>query len=127
MNPYRSIYCVYLINDPNANLSDPDCRPQFMGFYNDRWSAQQALHKDYVNFPHWSCQLGGFIVERWPGIDFGVSSKERAFFLWNEEKQGYYAAPEPEHMRNAKMSVCGWSYGYVWPESGVCATVELGG
>ena len=64
-----------------------------MGFYYELDTAIQAMNENWCDIQE-TCYYAGFIVCRFPGLYYaGIS---RMYFLWDQEKDGFFEAEEPE-------------------------------
>ena len=64
-----------------------------VGFYYELDTAIQAMNENWCNMQE-TCYYAGFIICRFPGLyEAGTC---RIYFLWNEEKKGFFEAEEPE-------------------------------
>lgn len=70
-----------------------------MGFYYDPDEALAAMHENRLDIRETVFNYG-FILKHYPGL-YNNSSlrKERVFFKWDEEKQGFYEAEEPDFFK----------------------------
>lgn len=67
-----------------------------IGFFYDILDAVDALHQNIYDFRADGGYECGFVLVRYQGIYSSVIDSERMFFMWDEDRQGYYEAEEPE-------------------------------
>ena len=73
---------------PDANLNN-------MGFFFDLDDAVQAMHENWLDIQE-TCFHAGFILCRFPGLYESSGEDARIYYIWNEDKQGFFEADEPE-------------------------------
>lgn len=73
---------------PDANLNN-------MGFYYELDAAVEAMHENRCDIRETVFQAG-FILCRFPGLYYAVTSDSRIYYLWDNEKNGFYESEEPE-------------------------------
>ena len=64
-----------------------------VGFYYELDTAIQAMNENWGDIQE-TCYHAGFILCRFPGLYQAALS--RMYFLWDEEKRGFFEAEEPE-------------------------------
>lgn len=64
-----------------------------MGFYYELDTAIQAMNENWCDIQE-TCYYAGFILCRFPGLYYAATS--RMYFLWDEEKKGFFEAEEPK-------------------------------
>ena len=64
-----------------------------VGFYYELDTAIQAMNENWCDIRE-TCYHAGFILCRFPGLYQAALS--RMYFLWDEEKKGFFEAEEPE-------------------------------
>lgn len=65
------------------------------GFYYDLDDAIEALHTNCCDLREYVYDVA-MIVCRFPGLYDCAGQDARMYFTWNDEKQGYFEAEEPE-------------------------------
>ena len=73
----------------------PDANLNSMGFYYDLFTAVQAMNENWGNIQE-NCFHAGFIFCRFPGLYNSVTSEARIYFLWDDERRGFFEAEEPK-------------------------------
>ena len=67
------------------------------GFFSDRNEAVEVLHRNTADL--WETIYDYAVLEEFhEGI--GGWTKNRQFFKYNEEKDGYFEIPEPKHLKD---------------------------
>ena len=67
----------------------------YVGFYHYIQNAIDAMHENRCDIRE--CVYNyGFVLTHKPGLYNPAGSYDRIYFKWDEEKQGFYEAPEPE-------------------------------
>ena len=100
------IYEIVLFEHPNKELiyvrdgneihsGFPDAEINNMGYYCELDTAIKAMHENWLDIQE-TVFHAGFILCRFPGLYESAGRYERIFFLWDEEKKGFYEADEPE-------------------------------
>jgi hypothetical protein len=64
-----------------------------VGFYYELDTAIQTMNENWGDIQE-TCYHAGFILCRFPGLY--QAAIHRIYFLWNEEKKGFFEAEEPE-------------------------------
>ena len=67
-----------------------------IGFYYDIWNAVDALHQNMGDFRADGGYECGFVLVRYQGVYSSVIDRDRMFFMWDEDRKGYFEAEEPE-------------------------------
>ena len=80
--------------DVHSGWPDTGC-VDHMGFYYELDTAIQAMNKNWCDIQE-TCYYAGFILCRFPGLYNCVGNEQRIYFLWDEKKQGFFEAEEPE-------------------------------
>lgn len=65
------------------------------GFYYDLDAAVKTMHENAWDI-HSPILRAGFVISRFPGVFQTMGREGRIYFLWNEEKKGYFEADEPD-------------------------------
>ena len=78
----------------------PDADMDVMGYYYDLDTAVQAMHENWCDIQE-TIFKAGFILCRFPGLYNCVQKVTRLYFLWDEERQGFFEADEPEIFKNS--------------------------
>lgn len=73
---------------PYANLNS-------MGFYYNLDDAVEVMHDNVCDIQE-TVFHAGFILCRFPGLYYGAGPDSRIFFLWDEERKGFFEVDEPE-------------------------------
>lgn len=73
----------------------PDAPMNNMGFYYELSTAIQALNENWADIQE-HCFHAGFIFCRFPGLYNSVGPDGRIYFLWDDEREGFFEAEEPE-------------------------------
>ncbi len=66
-----------------------------MGFYYELDTAIQAMNENWADMQE-TCYFAGFILCHFPGLYNSADTDQRLYFLWNEEKGGFFEAEEPQ-------------------------------
>ena len=78
--------------DVLSSLPDTGC-VNHVGFYYELDTAIQAMNENWGDIQE-TCYHAGFILCRFPGLY--QATIHRIYFLWDEEKKGFFEADEPE-------------------------------
>lgn len=78
--------------DVHSGWPDTGCIDD-MGFYYELDTAIQAMNENWCDIQE-TCYYAGFILCRFPGVYYAGTS--RMYFLWDDEKEGFFEAEEPE-------------------------------
>ena len=78
--------------DVPSGLPDIGC-VNHAGFYYELDTAIQAMNENWCDIQE-TCYYAGFILCRFPGVY--QASLSRMYFLWDNEKEGFFEAEEPE-------------------------------
>ncbi len=101
------IYCIYLITNPDEERiyekegerirsGFPDTGPtDEPGYYHDLDSAIKAMNENACDIREY-CYNAGFILCRFAGMYDCVCRDARMYFLWDDEKEGFFQAEEPQ-------------------------------
>lgn len=73
----------------------PDASLNNMGFYYELSSAIQAMNENWADIQE-HCFHAGFILCKFPGLYNSVTTEARIYFLWDDERKGFYEAEEPK-------------------------------
>lgn len=79
----------------------PDANLNSMGYYYDLFTAVQALNENWADIQE-HCFHAGFIFCRFPGLYNCVGTYARIYFLWDEERKGFFEAEEPEIFKHVE-------------------------
>ena len=66
-----------------------------MGFYYKLDTAIKAMNENWADIQE-HCFHAGFILCRFPGLYQSVIKEARMYFLWDEERKGFFEAEEPK-------------------------------
>ena len=105
------IYEILVFDNPNKelvsrdgkNMGCPDMGDTFtVGFYYDVESAIQALNENRCDLRE-TCYNAAFILCRFPGLYNVATSSERMYFVWDEERQGFFQTEEPKIFKHTAL------------------------
>ena len=65
------------------------------GFYYDLDTAIKAMNENWCDIQE-TIYHAGFILCRFPGLYNSALAEHRMYFLWDEEKKGFFEAEEPK-------------------------------
>ena len=99
----QPIYQIYLLKEPAKELmlNDgrstgwPDTSGESVGFYYELESAIDALHHNVLDIQD-GIYKAAFILCKFPGLYNSASDNLRQYFVWDENKNGFWEADEPE-------------------------------
>ena len=106
----KPIFSLYLFMNPNSELiydvngekkpsGFPDTGSSYEpGFYYDLDNAIQAMHENICDIRE-TCYKAGFILCRFPGLYDTCGTHGRMYFVWDDDKQGFFEQEEPEIFR----------------------------
>ena len=80
--------------DEKSGFPDTGCLDH-MGFYYELDTAIHAMNENWCDIQE-TCYHAGFILCIFPGIYECATPNARMYFLWDEEKQGFFQQEEPE-------------------------------
>lgn len=80
--------------DVKSGFPDEGCQAT-MGFYYELDTTIQAMNENWGDIQE-TCYYAGFILCRFPGVYNSVGREGRIYFLWDDERQGFFEAEEPE-------------------------------
>ena len=66
-----------------------------VGFYYELDTAIQAMNENWCDIQE-TVYHAGFILCRFPGLYNSALTEHRLYFLWDEEKKGFFEAEEPK-------------------------------
>lgn len=104
-NTPNPIFEIMLFEHPNKEMTYPTPEGNVrsgwpdtgcidhMGFYYELDTAIQAMNENWCDIQE-TCYYAGFILCRFPGLYYAGTS--RMYFLWDNEKEGFFEAEEPE-------------------------------
>lgn len=78
----------------HSGYPDTGCADH-MGFYYELDTAIQAMNENWCDIQE-TVYHAGFILCRFPGVYYTSLPNSRMYFLWNEEKKGFFEAEEPK-------------------------------
>ena len=99
----KPIFALYLFENPDKELVSkdgkhlgwPDTGNSYEpGFYHNLDWAIEAMNQNAGDIRE-TCYDAGFILCRFPGLYDGVTTNARMYFVWNNEKQGFFQQEEP--------------------------------
>lgn len=91
------IFRIVLFENPDAPPGIGELND--MGFYYDLHNAIKAMHENRCDIRE-TCFNAGFILCHFQGLYETTTNQERMYFLWDDEKEGFYEAEEPEKFAN---------------------------
>lgn len=98
------IYEILLFVNPNTELYSKTGKPlgfpdlggsDMPGFYYNIQDAIDAMHENACDIRECTYSAG-FVLCRFPGLYESAGTKERMYFVWDDEKGGFYEQEEPE-------------------------------
>lgn len=102
---YKPIYALMLFEHPDKEFvyketgkhsGFPDLGCSFeAGFYYDLDDAVSAMHENVCDIRE-TVYSAGFVLVRFPGVYHPSGSYGRIYFVWDENRKGFYEAEEPE-------------------------------
>lgn len=98
------IYEIYLLDNaakeyiiPHGKPTGwPDTSGESVGFYYELESAVDALHENALDMRDDGVFNAAFILCKFPGLYNSAGDDMRLYFLWDEAKDGFWEAEEPE-------------------------------
>jgi len=90
---------IYHRNGEDIPSGFPDANLNSMGFYYELYSAVSAMNGNWLDIQE-TVFHAGFILCRFPGLYQSAGPEARIYFLWNEERQGFFESEEPELFRH---------------------------
>lgn len=101
----QPVYEIMLMDHPCKELMSvrdgkevpsgwPDIGDNRMGFYYELDRAIQAMNENWADIQE-HCFLAGFITCHFPGLYNEVGPWGRIYFLWDEDREGFFEAEEP--------------------------------
>ena len=108
---YDPIFALYLFTNPNKEkiyVKDgkeiksgfPDTGGAYEpGFYYTLEDAVSAMNENRCDIRE-TCYDAGFVLCRFPGLYEACCTYARMYFVWDEEKRGFFQAEEPEIFRH---------------------------
>ena len=85
-------------NGKHSGFPDLGCSAD-MGFYYDLDDAIMTINTNSGDIRE-TVYDAGFILCHFPGLYQAASTDERMYFVWDEDKQGYFQQEEPEIFRH---------------------------
>ena len=67
-----------------------------LGFYYEYETAVRALHENWADINECGLFAGAWIEMKFPGLYPYTGKEGRQFFKWDNEREGYFEAEEPE-------------------------------
>ena len=87
---------IYNINGVEKPSGFPDTGSSYEpGFYYDLDAAIEAMNENAGDIRE-TCYNAGFILCRFQGLYDGCGTWARMYFVWDEEKQGFFQQEEPK-------------------------------
>lgn len=65
------------------------------GFYYELDTAVRAMHENWCDIRE-NTYNAGFILCRYPGLYDCASTESRIYFLWDDQRRGFFEAEEPK-------------------------------
>ena len=93
-NPNKELIYHKLEEETHSGWPDPGCTSH-MGFYYELDTAIKAMNENWADIQE-HCFHAGFILCRFPGLYQSVIKEARMYFLWDEERKGFFEAEEPK-------------------------------
>lgn len=85
------------IGSNGKELDSPDYGTiESLGFYYEYETAVRALHENWADINEAGLFSGAWIEMKFPGLYPYLGKEYRQFFIWDEERGGYFEAEEPE-------------------------------
>ena len=84
---------VYEKNGVHSGFPDLG-RTDEPGFYYDVDTAVKAMHENACDIRE-TVYSAGFVLVKFPGMYSPAGPKERIYFLWDDERKGFFEAEEP--------------------------------
>ena len=72
----------------------PEIGDNRMGYYHELDTAIQAMNENWADIQE-HCFHAGFVLCHFPGLYNDVGPWGRIYFLWDEERMGFFEADEP--------------------------------
>ena len=100
----KPIFSLYLFEKPNAELISKNGKPTGFpdtgdayepGFYYNLDWAIEAMNENTCDIRE-TCYNAGFILCRFQGMYDCVGTYGRMYFVWNNEKKGFFQQEEPK-------------------------------
>ena len=102
MTDNKPIYRVMMQEKSGADLKEngfPDTGIQIdFGFYYKKQDAIDAMHENACDIRECVYDYG-FVIEQREGLYEYPTREGRIYFKWDENRQGFYEAEEPEAMK----------------------------
>ena len=104
----RPIFCIYLFEHPNKEKIYPSGKhsgfpdegdSDIPGFYYSLDEAIEVMNKNICDIRE-CVYNAGFILCQFPGMYQVVETDLRMYFVWDEEKGGFFQQEEPEIFRH---------------------------
>lgn len=77
----------------------PEISDNRMGFYYELDTAIRAMNENWADIQEF-CFHAGFILCHFPGLYNETGPQGRIYFLWDEDRKGFFEAEEPELYKN---------------------------
>ena len=101
-NPDKEL--IYHTPDGNKPSGFPDLgASNDFGFFYNLDDAIETMHDNVTDLRE-TVYNAGFILCHFEGISECATDKERMYFVWDKEKEGFYEADEPEIFRHIAYS-----------------------
>ena len=103
MNETKPIYDIIMMEHANRELVYPTGKhsgfpdtgaTNNVGFYYDLQDAINALHYNACDIREYVYDAA-FILIRQPGLYMTCGPSERHYFVWDDDKRGFFEADEP--------------------------------
>lgn len=91
-----------IYHKPNGDIRSgyPDMGSENrMGFYYELETAIRAMNENWADIQE-TVFHAGFVLCRFPGLYSSVIDEARIYFVWDEDRQGFFESPEPEIFRH---------------------------
>lgn len=105
------IYVIYMMEKINEEMKSVTGKPigwpdmgctEIAGFYYNEEDAILTLNKNCGDVQE-HCYKAAFILQWQPGLYPTAAKEQRKYFVWNEEKQGFFQQEEPEIFKHCSI------------------------
>lgn len=93
-NPIFEILLFEKIEEDEFGYPNVGCQDR-PGFYYELDAAITAMNQNWADIQDHAFHAG-FILCRFPGLYQSATTENRIFFLWDEEKEGFFQEEEPK-------------------------------
>ena len=93
---YPNKELIYHKREGDTRSGWPDTGSKhYMGFYYELDTAIKIMNGNWADIQE-NCFYAGFILCRFPGLYQSAIKETRMYFLWDEERKGFFEAEEPK-------------------------------